>query len=66
MATLVVWALSYFPTGNVMTSYLGMAGKFLQPVGKWMGLPWPVLVALLTSFIAKENTVATLGVYMAT
>ena len=62
VATLVVWALSYFPNGNVLTSYLGMVGKFLQPVGKWMGLPWPVLVALLTSFIAKENTVATLGV----
>jgi len=27
-----------------------------------MGLPWPVLISLLTSFIAKENTVATLGV----
>ena len=62
VATLVVWALSYFPNGTVLTSYLGMVGKFLEPVGKWMGLPWPVLVALLTSFIAKENTVATLGV----
>ena len=62
IATLVVWALSYFPTGNVLTSYLGMAGKFLEPVGQWMGLPWPVLISLLTSFIAKENTVATLGV----
>jgi ferrous iron transport protein B len=62
VATLFVWALSYFPTGNVMTSYLGMAGKFLEPIGSWMGLPWPVLVALLTSFVAKENTVATLGV----
>jgi ferrous iron transport protein B len=62
VATLFVWALSYFPTGNVMTSYLGLVGKFLQPIGNWMGLPWPVLVALLTSFVAKENTVATLGV----
>jgi ferrous iron transport protein B len=62
VATLFVWALSYFPTGNVMTSYLGMAGKFLEPIGGWMGLPWPVLVALLTSFVAKENTVATLSV----
>jgi len=62
VATLFVWALSYFPTGNVMTSYLGRAGKFLEPVGRWMGLPWPALVALLTSFVAKENTVATLGV----
>jgi len=62
VATLFVWVLSYFPNGNVMTSYLSMAGKFLEPVGRWMGLPWPVLVALLTSFVAKENTVATLGV----
>ncbi len=62
IATLIVWALSYFPTGNVMTSYLGMAGKTMEPVGSWMGLPWPVLVALLTSFVAKENTVATLAV----
>ncbi|HVM70781.1 MAG TPA: ferrous iron transport protein B [Anaerolineales bacterium] len=62
VATLIVWVLSYFPNGNVMTSYLGMIGKFMEPVGKWMGLPWPVLVALLTSFIAKENTAATLGV----
>lgn len=62
IATLIVWALSYFPTGNVMTSFLGMAGRSLEPIGSWMGLPWPVLVALLTSFVAKENTVATLGV----
>jgi len=62
VATLIVWALSYFPSGNVMTSYMGMAGQFLEPVGKWMGLPWPLLVALMTSFVAKENTVATLGI----
>jgi ferrous iron transport protein B len=62
VATLIVWVFSYFPHGNVMTSYLSMAGKALQPVGRWMGLPWPVLVALITSFVAKENTVATLGI----
>ena len=62
VATLFVWGLSFFPTGNVMTSYLSMVGKSLEPVGKWMGLPWPVLVALLTSFVAKENTVAILGI----
>ena len=27
-----------------------------------MGFSWPVIVALLSSFVAKENTVATLGV----
>jgi ferrous iron transport protein B len=62
VATLIVWAMSYFPTGKVTTSYLGIAGKSLEPLGKWMGLPWPVLVALFTSFVAKENTIATLGV----
>jgi ferrous iron transport protein B len=61
-ASLVVWGLSYFPTGEIMTSYLGTVGRFLEPAGKWIGLTWPVLVALLTSFVAKENTVATLGV----
>ena len=45
-----------------MTSYLSMIGKFLEPIGQWMGLQWPVLVALLTSFVAKENTIATLGI----
>jgi ferrous iron transport protein B len=62
VATLIVWALSYFPNGDVMTSYLSMVGRSLEPVGRWMGLPWPVLVALMTSFIAKENTIATLAV----
>jgi len=62
IASLVVWAFSYFPTGEITTSYLGMVGKWLQPVGTLMGLPWQVLIALLTSFAAKENTVATLSV----
>ena len=62
IATLIVWALSYFPTGDVMSSYLSMAGRAIEPAGKLLGLPWPVLVALLTSFVAKENTIATLGV----
>ncbi len=62
IATMVIWALSYFPSGSIQTSYLGMVGRFLEPVGSLMGLPWPVLVALLASIIAKENAVATLAV----
>ena len=34
----------------------------MEPLGRLMGLPWPVLVGLLTSFVAKENMVATLAV----
>jgi len=62
IASLVVWALSYFPTGEISTSFLGVFGQWLEPVGRVLGLPWQVFVALLTSFAAKENTVATLAV----
>jgi ferrous iron transport protein B len=44
------------------TSFLGVFGQWLEPVARLMGLPWQVFVALLTSFAAKENTVATLAV----
>jgi len=61
-ASLVVWAFSYFPTGTIVTSYLGVFGKWLEPASRLLGLPWQVFVALLTSFAAKENTIATLAV----
>jgi ferrous iron transport protein B len=60
--SLVVWALSVLPSGDVETSYLAQAGRWLEPVGGLMGFDWRLLVALLTSFIAKENSIATLGV----
>ncbi|NMB55350.1 MAG: ferrous iron transport protein B [Leptolinea sp.] len=60
--SLLVWGLSYFPTGDVLNSYLSYVGRLLEPLGRLMGLPWPVLMALLTSIVAKENTIATLGI----
>ncbi len=57
-----IWALSYFPGGNLETSFLAKLGSLLAPVGGWMGMDWRLTVALLTSFLAKENSVATLGV----
>jgi ferrous iron transport protein B len=63
LASLVVWFLSYFPAaGDISQSYLARGGQFLAPLGHLMGLPWQMLVALLASFVAKENTIATLGV----
>ncbi|HNT76531.1 MAG TPA: ferrous iron transport protein B [Anaerolineae bacterium] len=63
IASVVIWMLSYFPAqGDVMQSYLAHIGRALEPLGRLMGLPWPMLIALFTGFVAKENTIATLGV----
>jgi ferrous iron transport protein B len=62
VVSVLVWFLSIFPTGRVETSYLADLGHFLSPLGAWMGLDWRMIVALLTSVVAKENTIATLGI----
>jgi ferrous iron transport protein B len=60
--SVIVWALSTLPHGQIETSYLASVGKALAPVGALMGLQWEMIVALLTSFVAKENAIATLGI----
>jgi ferrous iron transport protein B len=60
--SVIVWALSALPHGDIETSYLASVGKALAPLGGLMGLDWKMMVALLTSFIAKENAIATMGV----
>lgn len=42
-------------------SFLGMAGRWLEPATRWAGFNWRVNVALLSSLAAKESSVATLG-----
>ena len=66
LMAMIIWALSNVPTGNVETSILGTIGKALEPLGAWMGLSWRLLVALFASFIAKENSIATLGILYGT
>ncbi len=59
----IVWALSWFPNGNLSTSLLAQTGRYLEPFGRLMGITdWRLIVSLITSFIAKENTIATLGI----
>jgi ferrous iron transport protein B len=60
--SLLIWILSYFPTGNVEESFLASVGRLLQPLGVPLGLDWKMITALLTGLVAKENVVATLGV----
>ncbi len=60
--SLIVWLLSYLPGGDLNGSYLAWIGNIFEPVGRWMGFDWRLTVALLSSFAAKENVIATLGV----
>lgn len=60
--SMVIWGLSVLPTGELNTSWLAGLGRWFEPIGSWMGFDWRLTVALLTSFVAKENAIATLGV----
>ncbi|MGD8389689.1 MAG: ferrous iron transport protein B, partial [Desulfobacteraceae bacterium] len=62
--TVLIWALGYFPHGEMETSFLAGIGRLLTPLGDLMGLSWEMLVALFASFIAKETAIATMGVVM--
>ena len=62
LASLLVWLLSSVPGGAVETSLLAGLGRLLEPVGRLMGMDWRLIIALLSSFVAKENSIATLGV----
>jgi len=63
LASAVIWALSQGPGGNTSLSPLAMLARSLEPVGEWMGLgDWRLIAALLSSIVAKENTIATLGI----
>jgi ferrous iron transport protein B len=54
--------LAALPGGDLENSWLAGLGRWFEPVGLWMGLDWRLTVALLASFFAKENSIATLGV----
>jgi len=60
--SILVWLLAYFPDGQMETSLLAGLGRFLEPLGRPLGLDWKMVTALLTSLVAKENAVATLSV----
>jgi len=66
LLTVVIWLLSTLPGGEIDSSYLASFGRLVEPLGGLMGLDWQMMVALLGSIVAKETTLATLGVLTAT
>ncbi len=59
---MLTWFLSYFPDGNIETSWLAELGRFLNPIGRLMGMDWRLMVALIASVASKEASLAVLAV----
>ena len=63
IVTVVIWLLGYFPNqgASLGDSWLGTMGQWIEPVFAPFGLDWKYGVAILTSFLAREVFVGTLG-----
>lgn len=61
--TIIIWFLGYFPNygADLGHSWLGGAGKLIEPIFEPLGLDWKYGVAILSSFLAREVFVGTLG-----
>ena len=64
-ASIIIWALEYFPTQNLDDlehSYLASIGQFISPLLEPLGFDWKMSVCLLTGLPAKEAIVSTLAI----
>lgn len=61
--TVIVWILGYFPqgSGHLGESWLAKMGQWFEPLVQPIGLDWRFAVAILSSFVAREVFVGTLG-----
>lgn len=78
VASVVVWALSYYPRPDIegeltpqqaaeqqANSYMGRMGRAISPIVEPLGFNWKVTIALISGTAAKELVVSTLGVLYA-
>ena len=64
-ASVIIWALEYFPTqdlNDLEHSYLAMIGQAVAPLMEPLGFDWKMAVCLLTGLPAKEAIVSTLAI----
>jgi ferrous iron transport protein B len=69
VASIIVWALGYFPHNEELTreqqqeqSYIGRMGKAIEPIFMPQGFNWKLDVSLLAGVGAKEIVASTIGV----
>ena len=70
-ASIIVWALSYFPTNNdkklqAENSYMAKIGKTIEPAMRPCGFDWKQSVSLLSGVFAKEVVASTMTVVYST
>ena len=70
-ASIIVWALSYFPTNDnrqlqAENSYMAKIGKAIEPAMRPCGFDWRQSVSLLAGIGAKEVVASTMAVVYAT
>ena len=64
-ASIIIWALEYFPTqdlNDLEHSYLAAIGQAVSPVLAPLGFDWKMSVCLITGLPAKEAIVSTLAI----
>ena len=64
-ASVVIWALEYFPTQDINDlehSWLASIGQAVAPLMEPLGFDWKMAVCLLTGLPAKEAIVSTLAI----
>ncbi|HLW19371.1 MAG TPA: ferrous iron transport protein B [Cyclobacteriaceae bacterium] len=52
---------SHISSVELENSYIGIAGKFIEPVIRPLGYDWKIGIALITSFAAREVFVSTIA-----
>ena len=69
VASVIVWALGYFPHNDSLSvpeqqeqSYIGRVGKAIEPVFEPQGFNWKLDVSLIAGVGAKEIVASTIGV----
>ena len=69
VASIIVWALEYFPHNDELTqqqqqeqSYIGRVGKAIEPIFTPQGFNWKLDVSLMAGVGAKEIVASTIGV----
>jgi len=60
--TVVLWILSHVPFHSTLPeSFIGHVGQWIEPVIRPLGFNWKIGIGLLSSIIAREVIVGTLG-----